>query len=81
MQSYRFSKGGVGTEIGVKDNDEIFFSYCYGDYARSTVAETPDRATRQTIVWSEYHGSHKVIEEDDRWSWDALKLKEAVVLE
>ena len=57
---------------------EVRFAYCYGDYWNTEVADEVERVEEQTVGWSEYHRTYKVLEngpdEDDE------KVKQVVLL-
>ena len=46
------------------DDTPVLFSYTYGDYWRSKVAEGIQEVEEQDIHWSDYHSMYKITEEE-----------------
>lgn len=46
-------------------NDEVHFSYNYGDHCRTTVAPKARVVDLMGIVESEYHGMPMIVDEED----------------
>ena len=44
---------------------EVYFSYNYGDHWSTTVAQEVSDVERLTIVYSEYHRMHRLVDEDE----------------
>ena len=42
----------------------VLFSYNYGDYWRTSVAQGINSIEEQEVRWSEYHRMHKLVDED-----------------
>ena len=47
------------------DETPVFFSYNYGDYQRTDVAEPVSRAEECAVEYSAYHRAMKVFRDDD----------------
>lgn len=67
---------------GFDEDAEVFFSYNYGDYWRTTVAAKVRDVQEQHLVWSEYHRMYKADERDDDERRDGFwnAIENAVVL-
>ena len=52
----------------------VMYSYNYGDYWRTTVAEAVSSAREDEVVSSMYHGMFKVVEEDESDEVDAEQV-------
>jgi hypothetical protein len=45
---------------------KVVFSYDYGDYTHTTVADVVNEMSSQDVVYSDYHNKLKVIDDDGR---------------
>ena len=59
------------------DEDEVFFTYNYGDHWNSQVVQRVKYVGSCNISWSEYHRMHKLIDSD---SSEQPELKNQLVL-
>ncbi len=46
---------------------EVHFSYSYGDHWRTRVAPSVDQVFEGVVKHSEYHGTDKLMDEDDMY--------------
>ena len=60
-------------------DDDVVFSYNYGDYWRNTVAQTPREVQYESAVYSDYHQMLKIVDEDSEYK-DEQDSKEYVVI-
>jgi hypothetical protein len=58
------------------DDTEVYFAYNYGDYWHTTVADKVNEVGMEDLVYSEYHQSMKICEDND----DEKSVKSALVL-
>jgi hypothetical protein len=45
--------------------EDVYFSYNYGDHCNTTVAQEVSDVEKLTIVYSEYHRMHRLVDEDE----------------
>lgn len=62
------------------DDDEVFFTYNYGDHWRTTVAKSVARVDEGEVTWSDYHTMHRVCDEDGERDSDPNVAHFAVLL-
>lgn len=46
-------------------DDEVHFSYQYGDYGRTVVADAINTIEAQRIKYSDYHNTYRLVDEDE----------------
>lgn len=47
------------------DETEVMFAYDYGDHPHTIVADSIAEVDNGTVVWSSYHRTYKVAEDED----------------
>lgn len=62
------------------DEQEVFFAFPSGDYWGTTQAHEVDEVSEEKVVWSDYHRTHKLVDEDREDRYEDDELKEVVVL-
>lgn len=62
------------------DEQEVFFAFPSGDYWGTTQAKEVKDLTEEKVAWSDYHRSHKLIDEDHEEHYEKDELKEVVVI-
>ena len=62
------------------DEQEVFFAFPSGDYWGTTQAREVEDLTEEKVTWSDYHRSHKLINEDNEEFYEKDELKEVVVI-
>ena len=56
-----YTKADLINELSSFDDDTpVFFSYTYGDYWKTDVAESIETVEEANIEWSDYHRMYKV---------------------
>lgn len=64
------------------DEDDICFAFPSGDYWGNVLAKDVSDITEEQVVWSDYHNSYKLIDEEkieEGW-YENDKMKKVVVL-
>ena len=51
-------------------NDEVYFSYNFGDHWNTQVASTVDQVSVGVIKYSAYHNMDKIVDTDDEDCYD-----------
>ena len=46
-------------------NDEVHFSYNYGDYGRTMVAPSVESVDQLSVIHSSYHNTYRLADEDE----------------
>ena len=68
-------------ELSNYDEDmEVMFAYDYGDHVHTTVAEGVTGVFEETVEYSEYHRSYRVIDEDEEDDLRMASGKRVVVI-
>lgn len=62
------------------DEQEVFFAFPSGDYWGTTQAMEVGDLSEGKVAWSEYHRSHKLIDDEHEERYDKDELQEVVVL-
>ena len=62
---------------GLPDSRPVVFTYQYGDHGRTVVAQRVRDADEGRVVWSEYHGLPREVD-DDEWYDDDGRLKDSL---
>ena len=62
---------------GLPDGAPVVFAYQYGDHARTVVAQRARDADEGRVVWSDYHGLPREVD-DDEWYDDDGNLKDSL---
>ena len=52
-------------ENGGSGNLEVMYSYNYGDYWHTQVAERVSEPEGQAVTWSDYHSMFKAVDRDE----------------
>lgn len=51
---------------GLDPNSEVVVNYPSGDYHRTELARAPHSARYESIIWSSYHETHKLLDDDEQ---------------
>lgn len=62
------------------DEQEVFFAFPSGDYWGTTQAREVEDLSEGKVAWSEYHRSHKLIDDEHEERYEKDELQEVVVL-
>lgn len=64
------------------DDDEIFIAFPSGDYWGSVLAKEVTEITHEQVVWSDYHNTHKIVDDEklEKGYYDDEELKKVVML-
>ena len=64
------------------DEDDICFAFPSGDYWGNFIAKEVSDITEEQVVWSDYHNSYKLVDEEkiEKGYYEKEDLKKVVVL-